>query len=490
MWAITLPTRINKAFKSIRFKFILAYLLILLFAFAAIGVSAMQPVGEHMFKRAGETALERLRFAKMDADKAMAAEDYAGLNSLCQNLDETFGARSVVLDEKQNVVVDARGLLNGQRLTFASIDLSLVSRDGIYKNLKRSEAEHLAKNLPDTRVSLAAVRLENGEMLIAVFGADYVLRDLKSLAAKLTIVACAVLVLSVVLGFIITRSYTRPVKDLSEAIGQLSSGDFSVRVKEEGNNEFTDLSRAFNEMTGRMEMLDRSRNQFVSNASHELKTPLATIKIMVQTLLYQEVYDESMSKEFLGDVDKEVDRLSAVVSDLLTLVGMDSGESKLNMEEFSLSDMIKEDVKRLSPLARERGIEMELSVAAQIDVCGDRIKLDQVFYNLIDNAIKYTPRGEGIRVELVRQNKNAVVRVKDNGIGIPESDLKHIFDRFYRVDKARSRETGGTGLGLSIAKQIILAHGGTINVTSKLDEGSTFTVHLPISAKQTGRQGA
>ncbi|MBQ3667985.1 MAG: ATP-binding protein, partial [Clostridia bacterium] len=222
--------------------------------------------------------------------------------------------------------------------------------------------------------------------------------------------------------------------------------------------------------------------------SHELKTPLATIKIMVQTLLYQEVYDEGMSKDFLTDVDKEVDRLAAVVSDLLTLVGMDSGESKLNMEELSVTDMVSEDVKRLSPLARERGVELEYNASQSLEVYGDRIKLDQVFYNLIDNAIKYTPRGEGVKVEVTRQNKNAVIKVKDNGIGIPEADIKHIFDRFYRVDKARSRETGGTGLGLSIAKQIILAHNGNISVSSKPDMGSTFTVTLPLGGKSSARQ--
>ena len=490
MWAITLPTRIKKLFRSTRLKFILAYLLIIVIAFAALGVAALQLVGEHMYKRESEKDLGYLRYTKPALESALTAEDYKALYDLCKSLSDAYNARVLICNAEENVFVDSASVLNGQRFSQPAFFSGKVTAEGASYMGKADENEAISNGLSAKRVVFTALLLNGDSALYAAFNADSVLEGVRDIALKLAAAAAAVIVLTAVLGFIITRSYTRPVKDLSEAIEKLSSGDFSVRVKEEGHSEFTDLSRAFNEMTGRMEMLDRSRNQFVSNASHELKTPLATIKIMVQTLLYQEVYDEAMSKEFLGDVDKEVDRLSAVVSDLLTLVGMDSGESKLNMEEFSLSEMISDDVKRLSPLARERGIEMELSVSGAIDVYGDKIKLDQVFYNLIDNAIKYTPRGEGVLVELTRQNKNAVVRVKDNGIGIPEADLKHIFDRFYRVDKARSRETGGTGLGLSIAKQIILAHNGTIGVTSKLDEGSTFTVTLPAGQKPAGRQGA
>ena len=457
----------------------------MILAFAALGAAAIQLVGEHMYSQDGNAHVATLKFAARELNETLQNEDYKKLFTESDILSSTYDARIVIIDEGGNVILDTLSLLTGHTL-----DLKTLLSTESFQHRQNRNAGKLAEGMDCKNVCISAVALNGGYFLYGIFSADHVPAELNSLALQLLYAALAVLALAVVMGFFITRSYTKPVKELSDAIGKLSAGDFSVRVSEEGNNEFTDLSRAFNEMTSRMEMLDRSRNQFVSNASHELKTPLATIKIMVQTLLFQEVYDESMSKEFLGDVDKEVDRLSAVVSDLLTLVGMDSGESKLNMEEFSLSDMLTEDAKRLSPLSRERGIEMELNITGNIELCGDRIKLDQVFYNLIDNAIKYTPRGEGVSVELIKQNKNAVVRIKDNGIGIPEEDQKHIFDRFYRVDKARSRETGGTGLGLSIAKQIILAHNGTINVTSKVDEGSVFTVTLPLNQRSNGRLNA
>ena len=191
-----------------------------------------------------------------------------------------------------------------------------------------------------------------------------------------------------------------------------------------------------------------------------------------------------MQKEFLTDINKEIDRLNGIVSDLLTLVNIDSGGMHLNVSELRLRDVVTEQVKRLSPLARERGIELSCVIRAPCETTGDSLKLHQVVYHIIDDAIKYTPRGGAVRVELSRAGKRAVIRVEDTGIGIPAEDLPHIFDRFYRVDKARSRETGGTGLGLSIVRQIVLLHDGDIHAQSEENKGSVFTIELPIATKQ------
>ena len=292
----------------------------------------------------------------------------------------------------------------------------------------------------------------------------------------LVVVAAAVLVMSL----IVSRLFTRPISVLSAGMSQMTKGDFSGRVQIRGRSEFAQLASTFNMMCDRLESLDKSRNQFVSNASHELKTPLSTMKILIETLVYQETMDEGMCREFLGDINKEIDRLNSVINDLLTLVSMDSGEMRVNMKNASLSDLLNETMRRLLPLARERGIEMSAAIAQGVMVNCDSMKLTQVFYNLMDNAIKYTGRGGMVKIELVKKDKKAVAKVTDTGIGIPKEDQKHIFDRFYRVDKARSRETGGTGLGLSIVKQVVLLHGGDITVSSEEEKGSTFTVELPM----------
>ncbi len=283
------------------------------------------------------------------------------------------------------------------------------------------------------------------------------------------------------ISLFVSRFFTRPISELNEGIEEMTRGDFSHRVRVRGKNEFAQLAVAFNMMCDRIESLDKARSQFVSNASHELKTPLSTMKILIQTLMYQDPMSPDMTREFLADINKEIDRLNSVISDLLTLVSIDSGEKTMDAQPLNVADLLAENMRRLQPLAREKGIEMTLSLREQPMVDGDANRLTQVFYNLMDNAIKYTGRGGSVRVELSRRERKAVVKVIDTGIGIPKEDQQHVFDRFYRVDKARSRETGGTGLGLSIVKQIVLMHGGQVYVASDGSKGSTFTVELPES---------
>jgi signal transduction histidine kinase len=228
-----------------------------------------------------------------------------------------------------------------------------------------------------------------------------------------------------------------------------------------------------------LENLDDARNQFVSNASHELKTPLSTMKILIESMLYEPAMADGMRQEFLTDINTEIDRLTLIRGDLLTLVRVDSGEVKLRREDFLLSDLTRETARRLAPLLKERGQELTLALTDDITVFADRSKLAQVIYNLLENAIKYTPPHGKIRISLDREDGMARLDVTDSGMGIPESEQPHIFERFYRVDKARSRSTGGTGLGLSIVRQAVQLHDGSITVTSQDGKGATFIVRLP-----------
>lgn len=233
-------------------------------------------------------------------------------------------------------------------------------------------------------------------------------------------------------------------------------------------------------MSEQVQRLEQARNQFVSNASHELKTPLATIKILVESMMYEENMDPHLRTEFLTDIDKEIDRLSSVVGDLLTLVHIDSHKLKLRRELMVLADTVRETVSRLAPLAKKRGQAIETKIADECEMFADPGKLSQVCYNIIENAIKYTPDGGKISVSLRKNGRDAVLEIADTGVGIPEEDVPHVFDRFYRVDKARSRDTGGTGLGLSIVQQIVRLHAGSVTVRSKQGEGTTFIVQLPV----------
>jgi len=233
-------------------------------------------------------------------------------------------------------------------------------------------------------------------------------------------------------------------------------------------------------MSERLENLDRARNQFVSNASHELRTPLSAIKVLTESLLHSNVRDFSVINEFLTDINSEIDRLSAIINDLLTLVQIDTKGIKLKKEIINLSEMTQEIVYALRPLAYKKGVELELFCEDSLETKGDQLKLEQVVSNIVDNAIKYTPEGGRVRIETLKDESMALIRISDTGLGISQDDIPHLFDRFYRVDKARSRITGGTGLGLSIANEIINMHGGRIKVTSVENEGSVFCVGLPV----------
>ena len=467
----------------------LAYLLIIVIAFTAVAFTLIQLVGEYLFRqriaddtKTAHTLAQAVAqpFSDWDADELRRQA-----LRFCEGEDQ----RVLVLDRYGVVQADTSSLLNGTRFAAVEVQQVLDGNADAYGYYAMGEGEGWLSMLTQrgaTGVFAAAVENQGETIgaLVYMSNAGQIYESLEDMQMRITLwivlVAFAVLVMSL----FVLRRITGPLAELNEGIQLMSRGDFSARVNVPGRNEFAQLGNAFNNMSERLEKLDQSRNQFVSNASHELKTPLATMKIMLQSVqMGGDDMPAELRNEFLNDVDKEIDRLTGIVGDLLTLVNIDSGGMQLNRELFSLRDMVQDQYKRLLPLARERGIETECIARDVAEVDGDLSKLSQVVYNVIDNAIKYTQRGGSVRVELTRSGRKAVVKIADTGIGIPESDLTHIFDRFYRVDKARSRETGGTGLGLSIVKQIVNLHDGDITVTSVENQGSTFTITLPLANK-------
>ncbi len=488
-------TRIKEFIHSIRWKITIAYLLIIVVAFCVIGFSLIQLVGEYLFT-------QRTRDDQRIADAL--AEEFGGYlvafdaSSMYETAMQTARAeqsRVLVLDRLCTVQVDTNSQLNGQRFITAEINNVLggaPSDNGLYDAGNagtfwfRAALNAFSGVNAMTGVYASAIYNPSGALsgvLVYISQVQEIYESLREIQLKILAWMAIVAAMVLVVNALVLRTITRPIGELNVGIARMSQGDLSARVNVRGKNEFASLAAAFNSMSERLEQLDKSRSQFVSNASHELKTPLSTIKILIETLLYQDPMDPGMAKEFLTDVNKEIDRLNRIVSDLLTLVNIDSG-MKMNLVNLDIGALLQEQVKRLGPLARENGIELDCAAKETLEVNGDMLKLQQVIYNIIDNAIKYTPRGGEVHCSLARSGKKAVIRVSDTGVGIPEEDLPHIFDRFYRVDKARSRETGGTGLGLSIVKQFVLLHGGTIDAASELGKGTTFTIELPLAARK------
>lgn len=291
-----------------------------------------------------------------------------------------------------------------------------------------------------------------------------------------------VVILVFVIMFVVSKVFTEPVKSLIGVIQKMSEGHFEQRVKinDKVHNEIVDLAIACNQMADQLEKVESSRQQFVSNVSHELKTPLSSVKVLSESILLQEDVPKEMYVEFLHDINSEVDRMTAIINDLLTLVKLDQKEIPLNFKEINLNEWLADIIKRLQPLADAKQVTLKCDNLKEIHADADEMKLSLAISNLVDNAIKYTPAEGMVKVTLDADHQHAFITVADTGIGIPEDEVNRIFERFYRVDKTRDRETGGTGLGLSITHSTVMMHKGSIKVNSKEEEGTTILVRIPL----------
>jgi two-component system sensor histidine kinase VicK len=314
-------------------------------------------------------------------------------------------------------------------------------------------------------------------------------QDLTLELVKLIVQAVAVgLVISAALSYILSKTLLQPIIGMTKAAEAIAGGDFSRELDVESEDEIGQLADTFNNMAHQLKenlekikKSDALRREFVANVSHELRTPLTSIHSYAETLTdYRDISKEE-EMDFLHVILNESDRMAKIVQDLLELSRFDAGSSKLSIEKFSLAQSARDVYDAVALEAKKHGQTMRIETAENLPmISGDRARIEQVLLNILSNAIKYTPDGGEISIVSGKTENQVWVRIQDNGIGIPEEDLPRIFDRFYRVDKARSRESGGTGLGLSIAREIISRHGGEIRIKSTPGAGTAVTVELPL----------
>lgn len=352
--------------------------------------------------------------------------------------------------------------------------------------LQALEDKDTAREQKNGSVYAAASILGIGDSRVGVVLIADGLSEVRSTIGEIGKDAYLLLAVLVVLVFIvmivISKVFTEPVKSLIGIIQKMSEGHFEQRVKinDKVHNEIVDLAIACNQMADQLEKVESSRQQFVSNVSHELKTPLSSVKVLSESILLQEDVPKEMYVEFLHDINSEVDRMTAIINDLLTLVKLDQKEIPLDFQETDLNHLMEDIIKRLQPLAAAKEVSLEWTAVKEVHADADAMKLSLAISNLVDNAVKYTPEGGTVEVSLDADHQNAFISVADTGIGIPEDEVNRIFERFYRVDKTRDRETGGTGLGLSITHSTIMMHKGSIKVNSKEEEGTTILVRIPL----------
>ena len=274
------------------------------------------------------------------------------------------------------------------------------------------------------------------------------------------------------------RAFYKRVQRIHRSMLVIQGGDYSHRLAMSGNDELTMLGDAFNALTERLETSENKRNQFVSDASHELKTPLASIKLLSDSILQNDM-DMDTVKEFVGDIGNEADRLNRMSTKLLSLSRIES-QVDSDCEIVEVTPTVERVIKMLSVIAQKNSVVISPELHNNCPILILEDDLYQIIFNLVENGIKYNKPGGTLYVKVYRENDNAILQVTDTGVGVPEESVPHLFERFYRVDKARARKTGGSGLGLSIVRNMVERNGGTIAVSSALGEGSTFTVTFPI----------
>ncbi len=483
-----------RPFSSIRWRIMLLYFLITLAAFIVVHFSVSFIVETYLVdvRVAEERASAQIIAAEVA--RPLSENDANMLQTLTLERGRSMGGRILVLDASGVVQSDRDSRLNGTRLLYPEVERVLFGGERsaygfhhIGMTTSTGEAdflEGLALALQPSRqwviYTVCPVTL-GGSALGAVLlstSIDNVVTSLSDLSLRSATVFATATACVLLLTFLMSSFITRPLQTLTAAVRKMGRGQFHQRVRVSGGSEIKELGEAFNLMSEMLERTDQLRNDFVSSASHELKTPLSTIKILIETVLYQSKFDEAMTKEFLTDVNSEIDRLSQTISDLLRLVSIDREEGALKSSIVQADALIMDVCKRIAPLAERKGVELKAD-SPPIALLADPLKIQQAVFNLVDNAIKYTEAGGSVHVFANISEDMVLISVKDTGFGIPKEDIPRLFERFYRVDKARSRGTGGTGLGLAIVERIAKMHGGWVDVDSTEGLGSTFTLVLP-----------
>ena len=410
------------------------------------------------------------------AASSLASLDHLSRESIAEvlNLLELDNyERVLVTNEKGRVLYDSAAEENqtGQQPEIKAIARAMEGKTSFYSRFT-SEAffSHVAVPiLRDAKVIGAVYLDEKDEEQAGI---------ITGIQSRIRTISAFICILALLADILMTSLLTKRIVTLAEMTKKVAEGDYSQRFLTQGEDEVAELGREFNRLTQRLETTEKQRRQFVSDASHELKTPIAAITLLADSIVQNENMDEETIREFVTDIVHESNRLQKMTEELLDLSRMDDGNIGKSVP-VNMTKVTEEAVALLKPLSSEQNVEIKLDLEPDSIVLATENDLYHVVFNLVENAIKYNvPEGK-VTVTLRTAGDRIRMEVEDTGIGIPENERESIFHRFYRVDKARSREAGGSGLGLSIAHDAVLQHRGTIEVEEVEPQGTRFIVTLP-----------
>lgn len=407
------------------------------------------------------------------------------INAELDQLSSLYDGRVLVINNDLKVVKDTYGISENKTIISEEVvrcikgeNTSRYDRNNGYveMTIPIKETVTLGGNEKEAKERKEIVR---GVMLVSA-STDSISVTMEILSRKALIVEVIVIIVTTIVSVLAAKILIRPFEKITEALDEAQEGYSSDPISVTDCVETEHIGDAFNRVLGRMKVLDTSRQEFVSNVSHELRTPITSMKVLADSLISQKDVPVELYQEFMEDIAEEIDREDEIITDLLSLVKMDRTAADLNITEVDINALVELIMRRLRPIAQNRDVEVVYESVRPVTAAVDEVKITQVISNLVENAIKYNKEHGWVRVKLDADHQYFSVEVADSGIGIPAESIDHIYERFYRVDKSRSREIGGTGLGLAITRSAILMHRGTIKVESIEGEGTTFTIRIPL----------
>lgn len=423
-------------------------------------------------------------FNNVQPDELNLGTSRDAINAELEMLSSIYEGRVLIIDSSLKVVKDTYGISEGKTMISEEVIQCFQGQNTAYYDRQYGYIE-MTVPIVDTNQPAEEGNSHSSGAIVGVFltsiSNDAIVGTIEVVNRRAVILQNLMFVCVVAIAIITSNVLTRPLKRVTSAINEVQAGYVDESISVPGYAETALIVDAFNQLLKRMKVLDDSRQEFVANVSHELKTPMASMKVLADSLLTQGDVPAELYKEFMEDIVSEIDRENQIITDLLALVKMDKTAQELNIAAININDLTELILKRLRAIARKKDVEVVFESMRTVVAEVDEVKMTLIMTNLVENAIKYNKEHGWVKVELDADHQFFTFSVSDSGLGIPEDSLAHIYERFYRVDKSHSREIGGTGLGLAITRSAVLMHRGSITVSSVEGEGSRFTIKIPLT---------
>lgn len=408
------------------------------------------------------------------------------INAELEQLANLYNGRVLIINNNLKVVKDTYGISEGKTIISEEVIKCLRGSNSTNYDAVHGFIEVTVPIVETVSAQMATeevpegTELVKGVMLTSV-STDYIVATMDLLSRKALIIEIIIVICVFGIALVLAQMLIRPFDKISHEIAAVEEGYTNDPISVPDYLETEHIVDAFNDLLSRMKVLDDSRQEFVANVSHELKTPITSIKVLADSLVAQPDVPAELYREFMVDITEEIEREDKIINDLMALVKLDKAVASVNISVVNINNLAEIICKRLRPIARKNNVELTLLSNREVTAEVDEVKLSLVLTNLIENAIKYNKEQGKVEVTVDADHQFFTIQVSDTGIGIPQDSLKQIYERFYRVDKSHSREIGGTGLGLAITKNAVQLHRGSIKVVSTEGEGTTFTVKIPLT---------